>query len=762
MDDSTGHYGNFKDENLDVHPVLLYPVHPAFVNKKDDSNAAGIRASKLRAADGSDGARGIPVHMPSGPVDIQYPDGDDYQSGEKRKPEHPYPTAEIMSEEDALRYNKSIVAQMFNNGQDLSIKVGTGGPDRGGYGRGGYGGRDGGRGGGGHHHPVPNVAAGKRNYEAVTRLPSTKPSEAVMCYICQGPTVKGKFDVAKAEALGVRPGKGYGALYQGRTWIVGDRIVYPHEVMGPDRPGAIFIVVDCPSQAYVSALVNNEKFAPHYAASTNNPVHCIVHILGDNTLDHPDYRAWMAKFGEKTQHIILSEKHSAKPIIYHGSAKSQHRLNQLDPDIYRIPFYDNNPVVPGYDQDPAKDYSSTIPPKTLVALPLTIYQMEPKPLPDLSEVKRFFDHRDPESWLNKSLNRLEDYMRECEDMKQQVAQMEEAKVSPPEPKNEVLVTTLGTGAALPSRYRNVSSTLVYVPGKGAILFDAGEGTYGQLYRRFHKAVGPSLEDVLLDLTFIFVSHMHADHHLGIISILLKRKELCAKLGVKPKPLCILGPPHYYTWLNEYADCEDLGLGGVDGIEFVQCSATIHSRLGGSNAVVDRLKERLGFTDIVTLQVEHTNYAYALSLTHEDNWKIVYSGDCRPSLNLMEVGKDADLLIHEATFEDTLSGEAVDKKHSTTHEAMVVCGRMNATYVVLTHFSQRYPKIPGLAGPASLAGRACLAFDLMSVKLGQLKRLPKHIRALKVLYPDEEQMAPDFEEADADGGALSGSNAEKIG
>lgn len=46
------------------------------------------------------------------------------------------------------------------------------------------------------------------------------------------------------------------------------------------------------------------------------------------------------------------------------------------------------------------------------------------------------------------------------------------------------VLFLGTGAALPSKYRNVTSVYVSVPSSGGILLDAGEGSFGQLARRF--------------------------------------------------------------------------------------------------------------------------------------------------------------------------------------------------------------------------------------------------------------------------------------
>lgn len=49
----------------------------------------------------------------------------------------------------------------------------------------------------------------------------------------------------------------------------------------------------------------------------------------------------------------------------------------------------------------------------------------------------------------------------------------------------------------------------------------------------------------------------------------------------------------------------------------------------------------------------------------------YSGDCRPSEELVRVGENATLLIHEATLEDTMEQDAKDKNHCTTQEAIDV-------------------------------------------------------------------------------------------
>jgi ribonuclease Z len=117
----------------------------------------------------------------------------------------------------------------------------------------------------------------------------------------------------------------------------------------------------------------------------------------------------------------------------------------------------------------------------------------------------------------------------------------------------IRITPLGTGSAVPSKYRNVSSTLIHLPpsspsdstsssmsmdGEGFaqknaedkeekryILLDAGEGTWGQIARRFGSEGDESSEVILRGLKCIFISHMHQDHHMGIATILKKRSEV---------------------------------------------------------------------------------------------------------------------------------------------------------------------------------------------------------------------------------------------
>lgn len=79
-------------------------------------------------------------------------------------------------------------------------------------------------------------------------------------------------------------------------------------------------------------------------------------------------------------------------------------------------------------------------------------------------------------------------------------------------------------------------------------------------------------------------------------------------------------------------------------------------------------------------------------------------------------------------------EAIAKNHSTTNEAIEVGNSAGAYRIILTHFSQRYPKIP-VFDDAHMH-KTCIAFDLMSVNAADLPVLPKVLPYLKLLFKDE--------------------------
>jgi ribonuclease Z len=135
-----------------------------------------------------------------------------------------------------------------------------------------------------------------------------------------------------------------------------------------------------------------------------------------------------------------------------------------------------------------------------------------------------------------------------------------------------VLSFLGTSSAIPSKYRNVSG--IWLQGlperecptggtcgrrSGGVLLDCGEGSFGQLLLRFgSRASGgareritgsPSnglprgVEEALSSLSMVWISHMHADHHLGLVRILRERPTSAA-------PLVVIGPSELEPWLEE--------------------------------------------------------------------------------------------------------------------------------------------------------------------------------------------------------------------
>ncbi|KAI8825010.1 beta-lactamase-like protein [Fimicolochytrium jonesii] len=544
------------------------------------------------------------------------------------------------------------------------------------------------------------------------RLPRTREDPTILAYICRGPKVPGKFNAKAAIALGVKPGPDCGRLARGESvTLANGTTVVPDQVLGEEKPGAVFVIVECPSISYISPIATSPQLQDIQGGKA--PVRCVVHILGPGVLDDIRYKNWMKKFSENTQHIVISRKHNPASVTTVSAGKLQYRLNMLDNEIFPLPY------IPG------------IPKNVIAAAPLTNYILEPAPKLDFSECLKPLDFPHIQAQAKKQ---LEGYI---------LSDGNENGASRNEDEEGVSVIPLGTGSAIPGKYRNVSSTLIKLP-EGNILLDGGEGTLGQLYRHF----GPDgLDTEIGKLRLIFLSHLHADHHLGLIRIIKHWFELRDR--GHPSPLIIIAPYRFNEFLEEYGDCEDFGGGHVSMVnsELLRWNReTGEVFIGEENSAIQRLKEILHLQSVATVGVHHCPMAYGLVLKTHAGCKLVFSGDCRPSEDLVEAGKDATICVHEATLEDGMQKEAEEKRHCTTGEALDVGKRMRVRHLLLTHFSQRYPKIPVLPNwtlsngksqenraPAMNVG---IAYDLMRVDLDKFHRLPKLLPGLQKLFPSD--------------------------
>jgi len=98
-------------------------------------------------------------------------------------------------------------------------------------------------------------------------------------------------------------------------------------------------------------------------------------------------------------------------------------------------------------------------------------------------------------------------------------------------------------------------------------------------------------------------------------------------------------------------------------------------------------------------------------------KITYSGDTRPSQNLVKLARDSHILIHEATFEAGKEDKAMETGHSTASEAAEIAKKSNVKNLILTHLSTRYKRSDIIEMAArEIFKDSIVAHDLMSVEV----------------------------------------------
>ncbi|KAG0290120.1 hypothetical protein BGZ98_003586, partial [Dissophora globulifera] len=551
-------------------------------------------------------------------------------------------------------------------------------------------------------------------------LPRTSPNLSAISYIFQSPDYAGKFNPQAAIALGLSKGPAFRELVAGNpvTTEKGD-VVYPHQVISGGRPGRVFMVIDCPGPEYLSSLMSAKEFEQYQSSGSDAlKAACIVHLGGHAIVSHPDYKAWMQRFGSGTQHIIAHEDYCGQKLVWKRQATSSYKLSKLDPSIFPVPYFDDKPT-----HDLQTDLAGLTNVKAQVAESMLSFSLEPTTGWDRTDLNAleladpllpFHDH---EVAKEKASPYMLEYYGLAEKANAEIEK--ELKGKKVEfPGSEVELTALGTGSSHPGKYRNVSATLLDMPGDGTFFLDVGEGSFGQMFRQFggYKRSADqvnSVEDRIKRLKGIFISHLHADHHLGTIGILDRWNKLRAP---DSEPLYLIAPSKFNTFLREMSDVQDFG---YKNVEFIECDNILYSRNSQdprrkfAQQALAKMCAATGFKEIQSVDVIHCLWAYGLSLEHKDGWKLVYSGDTRPSNNLVDAGQNATVLLHEATFEDDKWELAQLKRHSTTEEAIMVGEGMQAKFTMLTHFSQRYPKIPAFdyEDKSTIIG---ICFDLMSV------------------------------------------------
>ncbi|GFS29622.1 zinc phosphodiesterase ELAC protein 2 [Nephila pilipes] len=532
-------------------------------------------------------------------------------------------------------------------------------------------------------------------------------TDMTIAFACKGHSRPGQLLLEKCAEFGVPVGPLLGDLKSGKdVTLPSGKIVYSKDVVSPEQVCPLFLVVECPSEEFLDPFVNEQQFQEYQinAFDQSKIASLVIHFTPSKILHSSKYQEWIQRFPKTTSHLILNKDcSSVNSLAIH---RIQHQLNLLHPRIFSL-LHENEDVMNGISDKIENVFQ---------ARTLERYYLRPNNGLDRCCPLTF----NPKDFVEEAMNaeRFDILLNDLKTSIQDKVKFENGDLYPE-------VAFLGTGSSIPSKVRNVSAILVKSSESEYMLMDCGEGTYGQILRLY----GNQEKDILLNLSVIFISHMHADHHLGLIKVLKEREIFLKKSQKEHKPILLIGPKHLYKWLKAYSrNFEKLN----SLFRFVECSSLEYDEL--FNTHKENVFHNCPDLLISTVPVNHCPDAHGVIVSSiSSKWKLVYSGDTMPCTRLISAGKDCSLLIHEATMEEDLAEEAVIKRHSTTSEAIKVGEEMNAKYTILTHFSQRYAKVPLFT--EDFHGLVGCAFDNMKVRPNELYILPLLIPVLNSLFAE---------------------------
>ena len=210
------------------------------------------------------------------------------------------------------------------------------------------------------------------------------------------------------------------------------------------------------------------------------------------------------------------------------------------------------------------------------------------------------------------------------------------------------LTVVGCSGSFPGPDSAASCYLVEADGFRLVL-DLGNGSLGALQRHTDiYAVGA-----------VLLSHTHPDHFLDLCSYYVARAY---RPGGSPAPIPVHGPGDTRDRLAAAA---------------------------GEDAAYERVfsfrrwerEQRIGPFTVTTARVAHPVEAYGMRIEHGGR-VLAYSGDSAPCDALVELARDADLLLAEASFRDADANPA--GVHMTAREAGTLATEAGVGRLVVTH------------------------------------------------------------------------------
>lgn len=217
----------------------------------------------------------------------------------------------------------------------------------------------------------------------------------------------------------------------------------------------------------------------------------------------------------------------------------------------------------------------------------------------------------------------------------------------------------GTSAATPSLKRGFAC-IGLIRGQSVTLFDCGDGSIGRIL---------SLGTDVSSISKIFVTHYHSDHLSGIVQVI-------ETMGIRKRKadLEVYGPKGL---LDYFSTIEKITRVAATR----QFKIKLHELEPGS-------KLRFGDYSISAYEMVHTVPCIGYKATI-GGYTMAYTGDTEPCDESLELARNCDTLIHEATYLKKDTELARRSKHSTPSEAAETAKAAGAKNLILTHVNDDY-------------------------------------------------------------------------
>ena len=223
--------------------------------------------------------------------------------------------------------------------------------------------------------------------------------------------------------------------------------------------------------------------------------------------------------------------------------------------------------------------------------------------------------------------------------------------------SDTKLVLLGTGTPFADPTKSGPS-LAIVVNNSSYIVDCGPG----VVRRAAEASKfgfPSLEAA--QLKTLFITHLHSDHTIGLADIILTPAVLD-----RNAPISIYGPVGSKKMTDDLMSAykEDIAI-RINGLEKGDAIAY--------QVYTNEIKEGQIYKDsnltVTAFNVQHGQWDNAFGFVFQTkDKKIVISGDCTYSENLIKYAKDCDILVHEVYSDAGLKKRTQrwQDYHSTFH------------------------------------------------------------------------------------------------